>query len=368
MKRILCILLLVCMLVGCGAETPAPTTQATEAPTTQAPTTEPTTAPTTEPPTEPTEPPVLYRHPLTGEAMDAPFTGRATAVVIDNIKDAMPQKGISQADILYEFETEGGITRCLAIFTRLDGIESIGPVRSARSYFNNIACAYDAPIIHCGGSKPGRNGHYGDYGQKISGWEHVDENANTQYFYRDQDRINAGYHSWDCLFTTGSELKRVLADKGFDRIYDEQKDYILTFQEDLVLNGETANTIIGTFNAGKTTTMTYDPATKLYTASQYNGPHIDANSGDDLTYSNVIAIYTKQWYRNDGQYDRSFYELIGEGTGHLACNGQIVPIRWIRPSLDEPFSFVTEDGVPVTLTVGRTYVGVFPSRNTVQYS
>lgn len=366
MKKLLCILLLVCLLAGCGAE-PAVTTAPTTAPATE-PTTAPTTEPTTVPTTEATEPPVLYRHPLTGEAISEPYTGRATAVVIDNVVNAMPQNGISQADMLFEFETEGGITRCLAIFTRLAGIESIGPVRSARSYFNNIAKSLDAPIIHCGGSKPGRNGHFDHSGQKIAGWEHIDENAYTRYFYRDQARIDAGYHSWDCLFTTGDDLLEALAAREYDTPYEEQKDYGLLFEPALELGGETANTIVGTFNAGKTTTMTYDPATMLYSAAQYDGPHVDGSTGETLTYSNVIAIYTKQWYQNDGTYDRSFYTLIGEGEGHLACNGQIVPIRWFRSALSDPFTFLLEDGTPAVLTVGRTYVGVFPTRNQVQYS
>ena len=135
------------MLCACGKQVPAETT-----PTTTAPTTTPTTEPTTEPTTAPTEPPVLYRHPLTGAPLDEPWSGQAVAVMINNLKKAMPQKGISQADILYEVEVEGDITRCLAIFTDLSKVADIGPVRSARTAFNSLAVSYGAPLIHCGGS------------------------------------------------------------------------------------------------------------------------------------------------------------------------------------------------------------------------
>ena len=42
--------------------------------------------------------------------------GRPIAIMINNIENAIPQSGIGQADILYEFVVEGGITRMLAIY------------------------------------------------------------------------------------------------------------------------------------------------------------------------------------------------------------------------------------------------------------
>ena len=52
--------------------------------------------------TEETEPPVLYRNPLNGQPLDAPYAGRAFAVVINNVQPAIPHRGIGQSDIYYE--------------------------------------------------------------------------------------------------------------------------------------------------------------------------------------------------------------------------------------------------------------------------
>lgn len=169
MKRKIALLLMLClMLCACGKKETEPTT----VPTTE-PTTAPTTKPTTEPTTAPTEPPVLYRHPLTGAPLEQPWSGQAVAVVINNLKKAMPQKGVSQADLFYEVEVEGDITRCLAIFTDLSKVADIGPVRSARTAFNSLAVSYGAPLVHCGGS-PGLAlaGRYDDSYDKIDNWEH----------------------------------------------------------------------------------------------------------------------------------------------------------------------------------------------------
>ena len=128
-------------------------TAETEAPMTTEPTTEESTEPATEAPTTvPTEPPVVYRHPLTGEVLDEPLTVRPTAIVINNIRYALPHHGTSQADIIFEIMAEGGITRMMGLFSSVEGVGEIGTVRSARDYYVSLALGHDAVYLHAGGS------------------------------------------------------------------------------------------------------------------------------------------------------------------------------------------------------------------------
>ena len=164
----------------------------------------------------------VIRHPLTGEVLDEVWTGRATAVMINNLIDALPQYGISEADIIYEIETEGGITRLLAIFSDLTDVGSIGPVRSARTFYNSVATSFDAPLIHCGGSGAALNAQYVDNGEQISNWAHIDQMYNGQYFFRDTDRYDYQGYAWEhTLFTTGDMLLEALADNELDTSYEE---------------------------------------------------------------------------------------------------------------------------------------------------
>lgn len=360
MKRFLILLVAVCLLLGACGAAPVETTPVT----TTEPTVETTTEPTTEPTTIPTEPPVLYRHPLTGEPLEEVFKGRPVTVSIGNTKAALPQMGISKADVFYEIEAEGGITRFLPVFTEYKDISRIGPVRSARTFFNNVSVSYDAVIAHCGGSVRGINGYYDLTGSKISGWDHVDQFANGSYFYRDKERKQQGYALEHRLFTTGEMLLEVMTKKEY--LSDEVLDYGYQFaeDEDLVLTGETANEITVHFLGKKTSTLTYNEETGLYAIEQYDRKLIDGDTDEQLTFKNVIVIYAPQTKKSDGYYKRSYYEIIGEGTGYFAVNGKITKIKWSRPELEEPFSYTLEDGTPVTLGVGKMYVGISSDKST----
>lgn len=359
MKRLFALFLALCLLLcACGKD--EETTPSTE-PSTAA------TTPSTQETTQATEPEIQYRHPLTGEALDKPYTTRPTAVVINNLKYALPQYGIGDADIVYELITEGDITRCLAVFSDLQNVQSIGPVRSARTFFSNIAVSYDAPLIHCGGSNAALNGQYDDSGKTIENWEHINEIYNGSYFFRDYERYNSGVAWEHCLFTNGENLTKALADMEFETKVAENTDYGMTFADKVELKGDKAETVTVNFKGGKTTTMTYSNKDGLYSASQYGAAHVDANTGKTLTYRNVVVLYTAQRGSYDGVYNRSYYDLIGSGEGHFACNGKIVPIKWERKTLDDPFTYTLADGSPVTFGVGKTYVGIVNTNCTVTY-
>ena len=350
MKRFLVMLLVLSLfLCACGNAPAAPTTVAT----TEAPTTEPTSEPTS----EPTDPPVIYHNPLNGQVVDAPYTGRPVAFVINNLRDALPHHGVGSADFLFELETEGGITRMLAVFSDLTDVATVGPVRSARTFFSNIALSFDAPLVHCGGSVRGRNGYYDIDGGKISGWEHIDEQGNGSYFFRDMDRYNYQGYSWEhTLFTNGEKMQKALEDKGY--MTAEERDYGLQFAEDVKLDSFIAEKVTVRFRSDKISSFTYDASTGLYTMRQYNDSYTDANTGENMTFKNVIALYTGQYFSHDGEYNRSYYDLVGEGEGYLAVNGEIAKIKWSRADLNAPFVYTFEDGTPVTLGVGHTYVGI----------
>ena len=99
------------------------------------------------------EPVYPYHNPLTGEGLEEDISGqRPFAVMLNNLSKALPQLGVSQADVIYEIVAEGGITRMLAVFQDIEGVGDLGSVRSARDYYVSLACGHDAIYVHAGGS------------------------------------------------------------------------------------------------------------------------------------------------------------------------------------------------------------------------
>lgn len=94
--------------------------------------------------------------PLTGTPGETATDKRPFAVVINNDVKARPQSGLHKADIVYEVLAEGDITRLLAIFQSQVPPDSIGPVRSARSYFIDLAKGYDPIFVFHGWSPVAR--------------------------------------------------------------------------------------------------------------------------------------------------------------------------------------------------------------------
>ena len=74
-------------------------------------------------------------------------------------------------------------------------------------------------------------------------------------------------------------------------------------------------------------------------------------------------LYAKQEKQRDTGYVRSYYELIGSGDGYFAVNGKIVKIKWTREDVKKPFVYTYEDGTPVTLGVGKSYVAISSTKS-----
>ena len=371
MKQLLSVLLVLCLLLGlaaCGKKD-EPIEKETPATTENKPEPEPTPAPEKETEqeteTETEEDPVI-RHPLNGSVLEEEWTGRVTTVVLGNSKDALPQCGINEADIMYEAETEGGTTRFLAVYDEVETLVTVGPIRSARTFFNNVTQSYGGVIIHCGGSVRGRNGYHDLSGNKISGWEHVDaryhdagaEKYKETMFYRDAARSSAGYNYEHTMFITGQALVHLINKYEYATTSETALNSGLAFAETVALEGTAANTAVVNFAVYKTTTFTYDQQTGLYSAAQYGENLIDGNTNEVSQFKNLLVLSATQHTKSDGEYPRSYYDLVGSGKGYLVIDGQSVAINWSRETLESPFSYTLEDGSAVQLAPGRTYIAI----------
>ena len=75
---------------------------------------------------------------------------RPVTVMMPNTKTAA-QYGISRADVLYECNVEGSITRLMGLFQDWSDFDRLGNVRSCRDYYVYWSFEWDAFYIHYGG-------------------------------------------------------------------------------------------------------------------------------------------------------------------------------------------------------------------------
>jgi hypothetical protein len=116
-----------------------------------------TPSPTHTPTETPTPTPIIYGpesfppgiNPLTGLQVDDPnlLNRRPIAVKIVNYpRYVRPQWGLAQADNVYEYYIEQGITRYIAIYYGQD-VERVGPVRSGRYFDEHIFRMYQSYFV-----------------------------------------------------------------------------------------------------------------------------------------------------------------------------------------------------------------------------
>lgn len=338
-------------------EETVPTTEATTEVTT-----EPTTEATTEATTEPTEPPVLYRHPLTGDPLDEPINDRIFAVSISNVQGALPHIGLNDCDIFFEMFIAPGYVRGLALYTDIENVSQIGSVRSTRINFADIAKGYDAFIAHAGGSELVLNYVYN------SGVDHknIDTPSVSAYSFRDFERHKNW--SWEhCLFVDGPGLKEWAGQQGYRVSHEAAKTYGLNFVDGGAMEaGDTANTVnIGMrfYSSKKDTVMVYDPEIGEYIYNQYGMEMHDGHTNEIESFKNVFILKVKAY-----SYDiYTVAELLGSGEGYYACDGRIIPIKWVRENATDPFTFTMPDGSPLYQNVGRSYINLAPLESEITW-
>lgn len=300
-------------------------------------------------------------NPLTGLRVDDDYaaTHRPVGVMINNLKAALPQYGLAQADILYEVVAEGGITRLLAIYSDARQVPKIGSVRSARPVYIELATGHDATLIHYGTSTQA------DALLQKNGIKTVDGMALSTVAFSFDEVRHKTYSREHCTFTSGELIQKGLDKKSISLSGAPRCGF--SFCEQSKFSGELyapsygkADEVSFPFSGYVSDTLRYNAATYRYEKYQFGQPHIDAATGETLSFDNALLLYTS--IRVVDQIGHVDVDL-DSGTGYYFTRGQYEPIRWKKGGVSDPLTFTKEDGSPLTLNAGKTYVAVVSDKN-----
>jgi hypothetical protein len=275
---------------------------------------------------------------------------RPVAVVINNM---------SQAEIMYEVLAEGDITRLVGIFQAHE-LSKIGPVRSARDYFVDIAFDYDAVFVHHGGSPSSYERLRTTHIARLDGMA-----LEGAVFWRDRTfpdwfTLNTGTRSLEHSSYTASEpIRNVLEDRGVRTVISHENNFGFAFSVDetgVFRRVDKAETITVPFSRNYTRVFEYNPETALYTVFNRHGHQMDAETGETVTVRNIIIQMVRSHIITGDAEGRRNVQTIGEGSGYLIKDGFYERLRWVKNSHTEPIQWYYLDNVPITLSVGRTWV------------
>ena len=180
-------------------------------------------------------------------------------------------------------------------------------------------------------------------------------------FWRSRNRIaGKSFASEHSLITSGESIQKYLADSGFRLEHDADWTSPMSFTEDgTPEGGSDANTVLVSHYGNKPTLFRYDSASRLYKVEEYGGAYIDGNTGEQIAVTNVLALRARMADMGDSYGHVSV--SLDRGDGWFACGGKSIPITWKKGAYSEALTYYTEDGKPLVLGQGKTYVNVIPS-------
>lgn len=277
---------------------------------------------------------------LSQEASLQPF-----AVMVENSPDARPLSGISAANLVIEAPVEGGITRFMAVFDATTTVDQIGPVRSARPYFVELADGLNAIYAHVGGSPEALQDIHA-----FSDFRDLDQFYNAKYFWRSAKR-DAPHN----VYTRMDVLREAIAAKAWSS---------QSFKGWAFLDGAATSSARGTVDVisvpyGGTFNVTwkYDPETNSYTRFQAGAIQKDSD-GAVVRVLNVVVLLSEQQVLDEA--GRLRVRTTGSGKARLFHDGRVFEGTWHRQA-GAWLSFEGIDGADMTFEPGTTWVSIVTS-------
>jgi hypothetical protein len=297
------------------------------------------------------------------ELSDSVKNDRPVAVMVENSPDSRPQSGLIKADIVFEVVDEYGITRYVAIFSTNEA-EVIGPVRSARIYYAEIARSFDPIYVFWG--------TYSDAYPVIKSMDMDVLDANSDKYvpytdagWRDTSRSNITEH------TAFIDIKGINEDaQGYGYSLNSGQSP-MRFKLDAVdsKRGGITDIAVNFSHDDYMVDFSYNHEENRYYKYLAGSPHIDFESGQQISVNNIVVLITNI----DGPVDEAGHMVVrttgthDAGKAYYFMDGNIIQGTWGRNSISSPFEFKDDNGKDILFNRGSTWVCLIQSSDRLGY-
>jgi hypothetical protein len=291
----------------------------------------------------------------------------ALAVKVDNYalgpapNNARPQSGLDYADVIFEEQVEGSITRYAAVFQCHGAPGLVGDVRSARLIDIGLLSELDSPIlVHVGGIVPVinridastlRNVDLGNYGNldvyppgRVAPYDTYTSTSSVWKMFRSRNTPPAPIFTYSKTPHGGRPVSQIHLD--------------WSYTSDIYWRWSKST---GTWK-------------RYYNVNSGGGvPEIQPDvlsDGHQNQVQNVIVqlvhITFLPWFENfEGGQEVNVKIADNSGKAYVFRNGRMIVGHWSHGSLTSPTIFTDAAGKRIPLAPGRTWVEVFPNTDPV---
>lgn len=275
-------------------------------------------------------------------------------VQVENLPAARPQAGLGAADIVYEYVTEGGISRFSAIFLRPPAVQ-VGPIRSARLVTIRLAQHYAAVLVYSGAST------YVEQQIGQAGIVYFNETKANGDLFRTSTRVPP--HN---LYTNGAHLSDLLT-------HANAATHTWTLWVRTAHPSATGKAVASfqvPISGFEAPIWTFDAALGEYTRREPDtGAFIDVDTGRPVAAATVIVqqvvITTAPEVEDVSGAHGVEQNVDSGGAAQVFTDGREYDATWSQPSSGPP-GFVLADGKPAPIAPGPVWIELVPRGSTAQ--
>jgi Protein of unknown function (DUF3048) N-terminal domain/Protein of unknown function (DUF3048) C-terminal domain len=283
--------------------------------------------------------PVLRTDPLTGGRWS---TNPVLAAKIDNTFFAIPQFGISDADVVFVEQVEGGLTRIIAVFHTTLPTE-VGPVRSVRSTDAQLLPVFGKPgLVFSGGA--------GGPLAALAATPIVDTSGLGNDYFRSD--VATGTHNLH------ANLVKIAAQAtGLGPVRSIGFSFVA--HSPLIAKGRAVASIRIVMEAGETDfTYTAGHFVRMRNGQQVSDYQGKVEAADNVMVMNVLDT-------PDGTVDTNgqpsyLTKTIGSGRLSLYRDGHVIAGTWKRARATDPFTYLDANGHHLPMKPGNTWIMLAP--------
>jgi len=253
-----------------------------------------------------------------GQSAGEFYTPSEVAVLMAHIVDPQPGEEIFDPCV----GSGGLLIKCHLLFR--ERYDDDPNVRSLKFFGQEIlALEHDAIYVHIGWSpmamadipKLGVNNINGAYGVF---WDITNDKSN-----------------WQDTYTSMEKLEEYAKKVNYRTTTDKEMVFKYHNRDQELEGGKKAEKINLSYSGEYKSYYEYDADKKLYLRFRNGKPHIERQTGEQLTTKNIIIQKVRNYDIKGDQYGRQNLDTVGSGEGYYITNGKCIEIKWSKASRTE---------------------------------